>query len=49
MKIHSKILLVSEEEIQQERNLLQAESTNSQTRVSHIQLSYSSEEEKKQN
>ena len=39
---------VSEEEIQQERNLLQAESTNSQTRVSHIQLSYSSEEEKKQ-
>ena len=40
--------LVSEEEIQQERNLLQAESTNSQTRVAHIQLSYSSEEEKKQ-
>ena len=38
---------VSEEEIQQERNLLQAESTNSQTRVSHIQLSYSSEEDKK--
>ena len=40
--------LVSEEEIQQERNLLQAESTNSQTRVAHIQLSYSSEEDKKQ-
>ena len=40
---------VSEEEILNERALFEDEDQNSQTRVSHIQLSYSSEEEKKDN
>ena len=42
-------LEVSEEEILNERALFEDEDQNSQTRVSHIQLSYSSEEEKKDN
>ena len=39
-------LIVSKEEITQERNLLEESRQDSQTRVSHIQLSFSSEEEK---
>ena len=39
-------LSVSKEEISQERNLLEESSQDSQTRVSHIQLSFSSEKEK---
>ena len=39
-------LIVSKEEISQERNLLEESRQDSQTRVSHIQLSFSSEEEK---
>ena len=39
-------LTVSKEEITQERNLLEESRQDSQTRVSHIQLSFSSEEEK---
>ena len=39
-------LIVSKEEISQERNLLEEGRQDSQTRVSHIQLSFSSEEEK---
>ncbi len=39
-------LIVSKEEITQERNLLEEGNQDSQTRVSHIQLSFSSEEEK---
>ena len=39
-------LIVTKEEITQERNLLEESRQDSQTRVSHIQLSFSSEEEK---
>ena len=39
-------LNISEEEISNERNLLEEESQNSQIRVSHIQLSFSSQSEK---
>ena len=39
-------LIVSKEEITQERNLLEESRQDSQTRVSHIQLSFSSAEEK---
>lgn len=39
-------LNISEEEIYNERNLLEEESQNSQIRVSHIQLSFSSQSEK---
>ena len=39
-------LIVTKEEIIQERNLLEESRQDSQTRVSHIQLSFSSEEEK---
>ena len=39
-------LNISEEEISNERNLLEEESQNSQIRVSHIQLSFSSQTEK---
>ena len=39
-------LNISEEEISNERNLLEEESQNSQIRVSHIQLSFSSQAEK---
>ena len=39
-------LNISEEEISTERNLLEEESQNSQIRVSHIQLSFSSQSEK---
>ena len=39
-------LNISEEEISNERNLLEEESHNSQIRVSHIQLSFSSQSEK---
>ena len=39
-------LIVTKEEITQERNLLEETRQDSQTRVSHIQLSFSSEEEK---
>tara|TARA_B100000886_G_scaffold70461_1_gene44750 strand:+ start:298 stop:2097 length:1800 start_codon:yes stop_codon:yes gene_type:complete len=39
-------LNISEEEISNERNLLEEENQNSQTRVSHIQLSFSSQSEK---
>lgn len=39
-------LIVSKEEITQERNLLEEGNEDSQIRVSHIQLSFSSEEEK---
>ncbi len=39
-------LSVSKEEITQERNILEESNQDSQTRVSHIQLSFSSEEEK---
>ena len=39
-------LIVSKEEITQERNLLEEGNQDSQIRVSHIQLSFSSEEEK---
>ena len=39
-------LNISEEEISNERNLLEEESQNSQIRVSHIQLSFSSQPEK---
>ena len=39
-------LIISKEEITQERNLLEESRQDSQTRVSHIQLSFSSEEEK---
>ena len=39
-------LNISEEEISTERNLLEEESQNSQIRVSHIQLSFSSQAEK---
>ena len=39
-------LTVTKEEITQERNLLEESRQDSQTRVSHIQLSFSSEEEK---
>ena len=39
-------LNISEEEISNERNLLEEENQNSQIRVSHIQLSFSSQSEK---
>ena len=39
-------LNITEEEISNERNLLEEESQNSQIRVSHIQLSFSSQSEK---
>ncbi len=39
-------LIVSKEEISRERSLLEESRQDSQTRVSHIQLSFSSEEEK---
>ena len=44
--VFKKSLIVSKEEITQERNLLEESRQDSQTRVSHIQLSFSSEEEK---
>ncbi len=39
---------ITEQEILDERNFLENENQNSQTRVSHIQLSYSSSEEKEE-
>ena len=44
--VFKKSLIVTKEEITQERNLLEESRQDSQTRVSHIQLSFSSEEEK---
>lgn len=44
--IYSDELYISEDEILKERNLLEEGIQNSQTRVSHIQLSFSSESEK---
>lgn len=41
-------LEVSTQEIQDERNLMEEGNDNSQTRVSHIQLSFSSDEEKEE-
>ena len=41
-------LEVSSQEILDERNLKEESDVNSQTRVSHIQLSFSSEEEKEE-
>ncbi|MEL0198682.1 MAG: peptidylprolyl isomerase [Gammaproteobacteria bacterium] len=46
--IYMDSLEVSSQEIQDERNLLEEGNDNSQTRVSHIQLSFSSDEEKEE-
>ena len=45
-EVFKESLIVSNEEITQERNLIEESRQDSQTRVSHIQLSFSSEEEK---
>ena len=46
--IYKDSLEVSTQEILEERTLLEEGKENSQTRVSHIQLSFSSDEEKKE-